>query len=179
MCERAPSSTMFLAAISSASSPASRGASGLLGGAAYGNARAGVTSINTWQPADRSVSGVLPLAGINFRVQPLPGLGFPYRDGEAKGMPVGDAGHYWQATGAVGIALGNHVGLLAGYAQAERTCFLKFETAHGPRAFAPLNTSASARTESREADSPSRSPHRTDWRPAKCSAAQTWAYWSD
>jgi len=83
-------------------------------GAAYLGATGLLQAVETNTSATRTQQIVLPLAGTEFRIFPIPGHKFFEIDGGIRGMALGDYGYFAEATGSGGLVLGP-VTLLAGY----------------------------------------------------------------
>jgi hypothetical protein len=83
-------------------------------GAAYLGATGFLTAVQTGVSASKSQQLVLPLAGTDFRIFPIPGHKFFEVEGGIRGMAFGDYGYFAEATGSGGVVLGP-VTLLAGY----------------------------------------------------------------
>jgi hypothetical protein len=75
----------------------------------------------------------IPLAGAEGRVFLIPGSRLVNLNGEIKGMSLGDYGHYLQVTGSVGVGLGRHLTLEAGYRLVDADVHRKDQT----RGFSP------------------------------------------
>jgi hypothetical protein len=87
---------------------------GLSVGGSYLNATGTITEVQTSTVATKTETFGLPLAGLEFRVFPLPGHRWLEVDGGMRGMGLGGYGHYVEATGNGGFGLGP-VTLQAGY----------------------------------------------------------------
>lgn len=83
-------------------------------GAAYLGATGEIQAIETGILATTSQRVVLPLAGTDFRIFPIPGHKFFEIEGGIRGMAFGDYGYFAEATGSGGIAFGPFT-VLAGY----------------------------------------------------------------
>ena len=83
-------------------------------GAAYLGASGFLQAIETGVSASHSQQVVLPLAGTDFRIFPIPGHKFFEIEGGIRGMAFGDYGYFVEATGSGGVVLGP-VTFLAGY----------------------------------------------------------------
>ncbi len=95
-----------------------RGHFGLSVGGAYLNATGTIQSVDTNTVATKSETLGLPLAGAEGRFFLLPRSKFLMVEGGARGMGVGSYGHYIEATGSGGLALGEFA-FLAGYRWAD------------------------------------------------------------
>jgi hypothetical protein len=91
-----------------------RGHLGFSVGAAYVGGSGFLQSVGTNVSASRTQQLVLPLAGTDFRIFPLPGHKFFEIEGGIRGMTFGDYGYFAEATASGGLVLGP-VTLLAGY----------------------------------------------------------------
>ncbi len=91
-----------------------RGHLGFSVGAAYLGASGFLQAVQTNTSATKTQQIVLPLAGTDFRIFPLPGHKFFEIEGGIRGMAFGDYGYFAEATGSGGLVLGP-VTLLAGY----------------------------------------------------------------
>lgn len=83
-------------------------------GPAYLGATGLLQSVETNTSATRTEQIVLPLAGTEFRIFPIPGHKLFEIEGGIRGMAFGDYGYFAEATGSGGLVLGP-VTLLAGY----------------------------------------------------------------
>ena len=83
-------------------------------GGAYLNATGTISEAQTAATATHTETLGLPLAGLEFRVFPVPGNHRFELDGGMRGMGFGDYGHYVEAAGNGGLVLGP-VTLQAGY----------------------------------------------------------------
>ena len=83
-------------------------------GAAYLGATGLLRAVETGVSATKTQQLVLPLAGTDFRIFPIPGHKFFEVEGGIRGMAYGDYGYFAEATGSAGIAFGP-ITLLAGY----------------------------------------------------------------
>lgn len=98
----------------------SKGHLGFNVGAAYldatGTLEARTTSAvaNTSETATKNQKLALPLAGVDFRVFPIPGRNILEIEGGIRGMKFGDYGYYAQAIAQGGVCLGPFTAL-AGY----------------------------------------------------------------
>lgn len=75
-------------------------------GGAYLNATGTLLGLQSGITATQSRSAGLPLIGAEFRFSPLPGHPILELNGEAKGMALGDYGHYVQGAANLGLRLG-------------------------------------------------------------------------
>ena len=92
----------------------SAGHLGLSVGGAYLNTTGTIVEVQTSTTASKSLTLGLPLAGLEFRVFPVPGHHWFDIDGGMRGMGVGDYGHYVEATANGGFWVGPFA-LQAGY----------------------------------------------------------------
>ncbi len=83
-------------------------------GAAYLGATGLLQAVEAGTSATRSQQLVLPLAGMDFRIFPVPGHKFFEVEGGIRGMAFGSYGYFAEATGSGGVAFGPFT-LLAGY----------------------------------------------------------------
>lgn len=83
-------------------------------GAAYLGATGLLQAVEAGTSATKSQQIVLPLAGADFRIFPIPGHKVFEIEGGMRGMAFGDYGYFAEATGSGGLVLGP-VTLLAGY----------------------------------------------------------------
>src|SRR4051812_12089111 len=83
-------------------------------GAAYLGATGLLQAVESGVSAARTQQLVLPLAGTDFRIFPIPGHKFFEIEGGIRGMAFGDYGYFVEATGSGGFVLGP-VTFLAGY----------------------------------------------------------------
>ena len=83
-------------------------------GGTYLNATGALRGLQSGITSTQSQAAGLPLVGAEFRVSPLPGHPVIELNGEAKGMALGDYGHYVQGTANLGIRLG-HLTFEGGY----------------------------------------------------------------
>lgn len=93
------------------------GSAGHLGfsvGGAYLGTTGIITSVTTNISASKTETIGLPLAGLDFRVFPIPGRHWLDIDGGIRGMGFGSYGYYTEANANGGVWFG-HIGLLAGY----------------------------------------------------------------
>lgn len=79
---------------------------GLEIGGAYLNASGTLRGLQSGLTATQSQTVGLPLVGAEFRFSPIPGHPMLELNGEAKGMALGDYGHYVQGTANVGVRFG-------------------------------------------------------------------------
>ncbi|MFL6415734.1 MAG: hypothetical protein ACJ74Y_08700 [Bryobacteraceae bacterium] len=93
---------------------APRGHLGFSVGAAYLGASGFLQAVETNTSASKTQQLVLPLAGTDFRIFPLPGRKVFEIEGGIRGMTFGDYGYFAEATGSGGVVLGP-ITLLAGY----------------------------------------------------------------
>jgi hypothetical protein len=75
-------------------------------GGTYLNATGTLRGLQSGIVSTQSQTVGLPLVGAEFRVSPLPGHPILELSGEAKGMALGDYGHYVQGAANLGIRLG-------------------------------------------------------------------------
>ena len=75
-------------------------------GAAYLSATGTIQGVQSGVVASKTETVGLPLAGTEFRVFPIPGHKRFEFDGGVRGMGFGSYGHYIEATGNGGVALG-------------------------------------------------------------------------
>jgi hypothetical protein len=87
---------------------------GFSAGAAYLSATGSITAVQTNTVASKSEVIGLPLAGMDFRVFPVPGHRLVEVEGGIRGMGFGDYGHYVEASAHGGVSLGP-ITVLAGY----------------------------------------------------------------
>ena len=73
-----------------------------------------ISAVQTATVASKSETIGLPLAGAEFRIFPIPGHRIFEIDGGLRGMGFGSYGHYVQANGNAGVAIGP-ITLQAGY----------------------------------------------------------------
>ena len=98
----------------------SKGHLGFSAGAAYLNATGTLVAqvnsalANSSTTATKTQTAVLPLAGVDFRIFPIPGHKFFEIEGGMRGMSFGDYGYYGQAIGQGGVSFGAFT-VLAGY----------------------------------------------------------------
>lgn len=83
-------------------------------GAAYLGSTGFLQAVETSSSANKTEQIVLPLAGADFRIFPIPGHKFFEIEGGIRGMAFGDYGYFAEATGSVGFVWGP-VAFLAGY----------------------------------------------------------------
>lgn len=83
-------------------------------GGAYLSATGAIHALETSITATKTETIGVPLAGVDFRVFPLPSHKFIDLEGGIRGMDLGSYGNYLEATGNGGISFG-HVTVLAGY----------------------------------------------------------------
>jgi hypothetical protein len=74
-------------------------------GGAYLNGTGTLRGLESGMTATQKQTIGLPLVGAEFRVSPLPGFRVLELNGEAKGMTLGDYGHYMQGAANLGIRL--------------------------------------------------------------------------
>jgi hypothetical protein len=84
-------------------------------GGAYLNATGTVNAPQANVSSSRSQQLGLPLAGLEFRIFPVPGHPIFDMDGGVRGMDFGGYGHYLEFDANAGVWLGRHVGLEGGY----------------------------------------------------------------
>jgi hypothetical protein len=83
-------------------------------GGAYLNASGSLSTVPASVSASRSQTVGLPLAGVDFRLFPIPHRKIFDVEGGIRGMAYGDYGYYAEATGSGGLNLGPFA-ILAGY----------------------------------------------------------------
>ena len=83
-------------------------------GGSYLNATGNLSAVQTSVSASKSQTIGLPLAGVDFRVFPIPHHKIFDVEGGVRGMAFGDYGYYVEATGSGGVNLGPFA-VLAGY----------------------------------------------------------------
>ena len=83
-------------------------------GGAYLNATGNLLAVQTQTTASKSQAVGLPLAGVDFRVFPIPHRKVFDVEGGVRGMAFGDYGYYAEATGSGGLNFGPFA-VLAGY----------------------------------------------------------------
>ena len=84
-------------------------------GGAYLNATGQVTAPQVNVSSSRSQQIGMPLAGLEFRIFPIPGRPVFDIDGGVRGMDFGGYGHYVEFDVNGGLWLGRHIGLQGGY----------------------------------------------------------------
>jgi hypothetical protein len=89
---------------------------GIGGGVAYFDGQASATSVSAGVTASERRQAPLPMVGGEFRVFVIPDKDIVNINGEAKGLPLGTYGSYFQATGNAGVALARFVRVQAGFA---------------------------------------------------------------
>jgi hypothetical protein len=87
---------------------------GFSAGGAYLGARGTITAVQASTTATKSETIGLPLAGMDFRVFPIPGHKIIEVEGGLRGMGVGSYGHFIEGSASGGVRLGP-IGILAGY----------------------------------------------------------------
>lgn len=83
-------------------------------GGAYVGATGTILSVTSNTTASKTETLGLPLAGMDFRVFPIPGRHWLDIDGGIRGMGFGSYGYYTEANANGGVWVG-HFGLLGGY----------------------------------------------------------------
>ncbi len=84
-------------------------------GGAYLDAAGTILAVQTSITATKSITLGLPLAGAEFRIFPIPGHQWIDVDGGIRGMGLGSYGHYLEAGANLGVWLGRHFAVQAGY----------------------------------------------------------------
>jgi hypothetical protein len=92
-----------------------RGHFGFAGGIAYIDATGTVESRDFDFTGTETQSFPFPLVGAGFRALLVPGRQLLSVEGGFKGMTLGDYGHYVQGVASVGLNVGRHMTVLAGY----------------------------------------------------------------
>ncbi len=87
---------------------------GLSVGGAYLGATGSITAVQAATTASTTQNIGLPLVGLETRIFPIPGHRILQIEGGARGMGVGDYGHYFEIDGSGGVAFGPFA-LMAGY----------------------------------------------------------------
>jgi hypothetical protein len=88
---------------------------GLSAGGAYINATGSISDLQAGETSSKTQQLGLPLAGVEFRVFPIPGHAWVDIDGGIRGMDLGSYGHFVEASLNGGVWIAGHVGLQAGY----------------------------------------------------------------
>jgi hypothetical protein len=88
---------------------------GISAGGAYINATGSISAPQAGVTSSKSQQLGLPLAGVDFRVFPIPGHAWVDIDGGIRGMDLGNYGHFVEASLNGGVWIGRHFGLQAGY----------------------------------------------------------------
>ncbi len=84
-------------------------------GGSYFDASGTITASQAGVTSTKSQQFGLPLAGVEFRVFPIPGHPIVDVNGGVRGMDLGNYGHYVEGSASGGIWLFRHLGLHAGY----------------------------------------------------------------
>jgi hypothetical protein len=84
-------------------------------GGAYMDAKGSISTAGIDMEGTREQKIGLPLAGVEFRVFPIPGRDIIDIDGSLRGMDLGHYGHYVEGNVNAGIWIAHHVSLQAGY----------------------------------------------------------------
>ncbi len=87
---------------------------GLSVGGAYLGATGSITAVQAATTASTTQNIGLPLVGLETRIFPIPGHRILQIEGGARGMGVGNYGHYFEIDGSGGVGFGPFA-LMAGY----------------------------------------------------------------
>jgi hypothetical protein len=88
---------------------------GLSAGGVYFDATGAISAPNEHVTASQTQQFGLPLAGLEFRVFPIPGHAWVDIAGGIRGMDLGSYGHYVEGNLSGGVWIAGHFGLQAGY----------------------------------------------------------------